>query len=232
MVDTTKIEHPFMQNTGKPSCIVAVTSDVGLLGGLNMQVIMNALNEFDKDHGKLIIIGERGHAYLRDKKVPFVAFPGIKDEERFGQAMQLRDYTVKFVLTGAAGSVKVIYPRPISFTVQHVEMAMLLPYTKPPIAADAPAKEIIPLDKIIMESSPSEIVEYLLYMWSGHKFFEILGWSRLAELSARYVHLENSSQRIQDVDRQLRLQYFRAKHELIDRSMRELFSARSIYGNK
>jgi F0F1-type ATP synthase gamma subunit len=73
------------------------------------------------------------------------------------------------------------------------------------------------------------MIEYLVYLWMGQAFYEILGFSRLSELSARYIHLENSSQKIQEVEKKLRLQYFRVRHELIDKSMREIFSSRSIY---
>ena len=56
-----------------------------------------------------------------------------------------------------------------------------------------------------------------------------LGWEpRLAELAARFIHLEESSQRLEDLDKQLKLKYFRLKHELTDRSMREIFASRLI----
>ena len=51
----------------------------------------------------------------------------------------------------------------------------------------------------------------------------------MAELSARAVHLEGSTQELQREGKKLRQQYFRKRHELIDSSMRELFAARVIY---
>ena len=54
--------------------------------------------------------------------------------------------------------------------------------------------------------------------------------SRLAELAARSVHLEGSTQELQRRGKKLHQQYFRRRHEVIDNSMRELFAARSLYG--
>jgi len=55
--------------------------------------------------------------------------------------------------------------------------------------------------------------------------------AKLAELAARFMHLEESSHRLEEVDKKLKLKYFRTRHELTDMSMREIFSARMIHGS-
>lgn len=220
--------HPFLVKSPRPLGIVAITSDMGLLGGLNMRVMTVAFEEAEKYACRLIIVGDKGHALARDRKLPFVAFPGVKDEERFSQAMALRDYVTDELLSGKIGSLEVIYPEPVSFLVQRVKKYLMVPFdlsqtVKEP-QGDAPADV-----KAILESKIDDIIEYLIILWMGQSFHEILGYSRLAELSARFIHLESSSQKLQDVDKELRLKYFKVRHELIDRSMREIFSARSLY---
>ena len=76
-----------------------------------------------------------------------------------------------------------------------------------------------------------DVIEYLVYLWIGQKFYDIFGLSRLAEFAARYVHLEESLHKLKEMDGKLKLQYFRIRHELIDRNMRELFSARLLYAS-
>jgi F0F1-type ATP synthase gamma subunit len=107
-----------------------------------------------------------------------------------------------------------------------VETVQLLPYLpskKSETGGGAPSYDVI------MESSQGDIVAYLVYIRMAQVLYEIFGFSRLAEFAARFVHLEESIQRLKDLDKKLRLQYFRARHELIDRNMRELFAARSLY---
>ena len=209
----------------RPLAVVAVTSDSGLLGGLNMQVVSRALAELQKTPGKLIVVGEKGKAYVRDSKVPFVSFPGINDDNRYDQAMQMKEYLVGQILKGAFGKLKVVYPRPVSFTVQHVETVVFLPFS--PSAENTPQPGS--LKEVILESSLGDVIEYLVNVWMGQRLYEIFGLSRLAEFSARYVHLEESLQKLKEMDGKMRLQYFRVRHELIDRNMRELFSARLLY---
>ncbi|MCG8430538.1 MAG: F0F1 ATP synthase subunit gamma [Candidatus Omnitrophica bacterium] len=220
--------HPFIDSSDKPQAVIAVTSDSGLLGGLNMQVVSAALELLKQHPGQLVVVGARGKLYASDSGVPFAAFPGITEEDRFEQAMQLRDYVLSRVLKGNFGSLKVVYPRPVSFTVQKVEMVAFLPFSF------AQAGEKTGDEKgtdIIFESDPGDILEYLVHVWVGQRLFEIFGLSRLAEYAARYVHLEESLQKLKDMDGKLRLQYFKVRHELIDRNMRELFSARLLYAS-
>ncbi len=66
----------------------------------------------------------------------------------------------------------------------------------------------------------------------GQRLYEIFGMARVCEQAARYMHLEESCNKIADLNKKLLLQYFRRRHEVIDANMRELFSARSLYAGK
>lgn len=220
-----KAAHPFLTKNERPLGIVAITSDMGLLGGLNMKVMAVAFENCEKQASRLIVAGEKGHALSRDKKMPFVAFPGVRDEERFSQALALREYLTDEVLSGNLSGVTVIYPEPVNFLVQRIRERPLLPFSIPEAKLTDKAVE----REAIIESYVPDIIEYLIALWLGQTFYEVLGFSRLAELSARFVHLENSSQKLQDHEKELRLKYFKVRHEIIDRSMREIFSARSLY---
>jgi len=229
LIDINNITHPFVNPKGLPAGIVAVTSDKGLLGGLNMQIMTTAASVLDKSPGKLIIIGERGELFVRERNISAAVFPGIQDAERYSQAMGLRNYLVNEVLVGKLGAIKIVYPRAISFTIQRVEVMEFLPYT-PSDKKDSGVQTEAWLNTIL-ESRAGDIIEYLIYLLMGQRIYEIFGWSRLAELAARFIHLEESSQKLERLNKTLRLQYFRIRHELIDRNMRELFAARSLYSH-
>ena len=229
-LDIAKVSHPFLSPRTKRQIVVAVTSDTGLLGGLNMKVVNTAIEELNKIPGKLIVIGERGRLRAQELNIPATSFSGIgmEEEERYSQAAQLRDYIVDNFFKEPTGYVKVVYPRPISLTVQRVDTVSFLPY--------APAKKYSFAEEgiidIITESRRGDIAEYLIYIWMGERLFEIFGLSRLAEFGARFVHLQESSQKLSDLSKKLRLEYFRISHELIDRNMRDLFAARLLYEGK
>jgi ATP synthase F1 gamma subunit len=231
-IDFSAVRHPFLTPVNKTQVIVVVTSDGGLLGGLNMQVVSRALAELENNPGQLVVIGERGKMYARESGVPFVAFPGIKDEDRLPQAFQLRDYLFRNALGGKFGLLKVVYPHPVSFTVQRVETVTFFPFLPEFLATKQPdLNRASVMQNVIFESKLSDIVEYLVYLWMGQRLYDIFGLSRLSEFAARYVHLEDSLRRLKEMDGKLKLQYFRVRHEIIDQSMRELFSARLLYNS-
>lgn len=228
-LDSKKLKHPFLGAKEKKQIVVAVTSDSGFLGSLNRYVINAAINEMESMPSRLIVVGERGKLYSKEIGIPFVAFPGITDEDRYSQAMQLRDYLANRIVKESIFYLKVVYPRPVSFTVQRIEIASLLPYAPKDKKGSAGAAGSL---DIIVESRPEDIFSYLVYLLVGHNLYEIFGLSRLAEFAARFVHLEESSERLKEAQTKLQLQYFRVRHELVDRNMRELFSARLLFSGK
>lgn len=223
LIDLSRVRHPFLDPGGKPLAVVAVTSDAGLLGGMNLQVVTAAAELVQQENGRLVVLGERGQACAQDLRIPFAYFPGVVEAERHRQAAQLRNYLSSRILSGELGALKVVYPRALSLVLYRIDVETLLPFTHVSAASAEYAKEQI------LESTPEEILEYLVYLLLGARFYEIFGWSCLAEQAARFAHLEESSQKILEMNKKLTLQYFRRRHETIDQNMRELFSARSLY---
>lgn len=227
-IDIANSSSPFINPHNCPLGAIAVTSDAGLLGGLNMQVMNLAAKEISRAGGRLLTIGEKGRLYAAENNMACASFKGIGDEASFLQAQQLRDYIIQEVSEGRLGALKIIYPHPISVISQRVQTITLLPITQAVHMRGAP-EEKAAFGGVILESSTDNILKYLAYIFLGNKLSDIFSLARLAELSARFVHLETSKSRIEQLNKELRLQYFRQKHELADRNMRELFAARLAF---
>ena len=236
-IDLTGVDHPFLNPGDRPMGVVAVTSDAGLLGGMNMQVVSKAVELVRANNGQLIIVGERGQSLVQDWGMSYTSFPGIVDATRFQQSCHMRDLLTQNVMAGKLGAVKIVYPRAVSLVINRVETETFIPFSQLPDAkTSGPAPESpeagagIALSKeVIFESTPRELVENLVYVLMGQRLFEIFGMARLAEQAARFTHLEESGQKILELNRKLQLQYFRRRHEMIDAQMRELFASRSTY---
>ncbi len=228
LIDFSAVTHPFSFSQDLPQAVLAVTSDSGLLGGLNMQIVSAAVAELEKKPGQLIVVGERGKMYARENKMPVVSFGGINDEQRSAQARQMADFLLERARAGKCGDIRVVYAHPVSFTLQKVQTVVILPFQAP---ASSGTKAGAATGDVMLESRLDDVVEYVVSQWVVQKLYEIFGFSRLSEFAARYVHLEESLQKLKEMDGKLRLEYFRIRHELIDRNMRELFSARLLYAS-
>jgi ATP synthase F1 gamma subunit len=221
-----RVSHPFTRGEG-PIGVIVVTSDTGLLGGLNQQVVTTAVQEYRRNPGEFIVIGERGTAYVRERGFSCRAFPGVVDTGRRGLAVQVRDYALGRVLSGQLGALTIVYPRALSFTLQRVELLRVVPCGAW-LEGDAGVPR--PSSPVLVESSLAGMLEYLTWLWVGQQLYDVFGMSRLAELAARSVHLEGSAQELQRRGKKLQMRYFRERHEVIDRSMRELFAGRAVSG--
>lgn len=226
--DLKSIRHPFLDPGDRPSGIVAVTSDQGLLGGLNKRAVNTAMGLMQSGRDELIIIGEQGQRYAHECRTPFTGFPGIRDVEKEEQAEAVQHYLFGKAQEGAFGTLKVVYPRALSIGQQRVEVATFLPYSGMP--EERQAAPPTDLSETILESSLEGVLEYLIFLLIGQRLKEIFGMSRLAEMGARYLHLEECSHNLEEINRKLQLRYFRLRHEVIDQTLRELFSARVNYG--
>lgn len=267
-LDLKTLRHRFLDPDNSPGAVLAVTSDQGLLGGLNLRVVTTAMGFLQSAPGEidfkeeetseatsqaeenatgginlqvmdkavhflksgrdeLIIVGERGQIYARERQILFTSFPGIQDEKQEEQVRTLQLYLFKRVMEGRSGALRIVYPKSLSLVNQRIEEIPILPYSKD--FREEKSSPLGDLSEMLLESSRGKMLEYLAFVLIGHKLKQVFSLSRIAELGARYLHLEESSQRIQEMNQKLKLRYFRLRHEIIDQSIRELFSARSLY---
>lgn len=229
-IDLSAIDHPFLTPKGQP-CVIAVTSDAGLLGGMNNNVIQKAIDIMKQTNGRMLVIGERGLPYVQEANIPFVSYPGITDANRYAQALEIRDFILEKVLKNEFGPIHIVYPRAHSFTTHRTESNTLIPFkmVKKEAVVRETRKHRGPLAGVLLESHPADVAEYLVSLVVAQQLFDIFGYSRICEQAARYLHLEESCNKIQEMNKKLYLQYFRRRHEVIDANMRDLFASRALY---
>ena len=219
-VDLTHVHHPFLEPKGQP-CVVAVTSDAGLLGGMNMQVISKAADRVHQMNGRMLVIGERSLFYVAEMGLSYVSYPGVVDATRYAQALEVRDYLLERVIKNELGPIFVVYPRAHSLVMHRVETVQLIPFTSPEVKND--------LSEMILESTPMDVMEYLMGLVFAQRLYDIFGYTRICEQAARYLHLDDSCNKLSEMNKKLYLQYFRRRHEIIDANMRDLFASRALY---
>ncbi len=237
VVDMVDVDAPLVRVTSDVLGIVLVTSDSGFMGGLNAGVIEGGYDvqgDLPNDKVRFIAIGEKGAAKLAEAGREYKAFRGISPETRLEQAVEIRDYLVQEVSAGRIGKVVIIHPRPISFTQQVIDTITILPCgelfdrgSQSAISEHTKGRGLVAdARKVVVESSYRDMVEYLAGVWVTSKLYEVFEDSKLAEFSARAMHLEESAQKLEKDHKKVKHQCFRAAHEMVDKSMRESFSSR------
>ncbi len=223
--------HPFVYLQNKRKLIGVVGTDGGFLGGLNMKVAQAAFKYETPDTG-FFVLGERGSNYLKEASKKHTPFPGIStDEARFKLVDKITAFILQEVLKGNYGHVMLVFPHAINFSSQRVDALNLIPcplfFKNKPDQVASPEEQ---KKKVILDSSVDGIIEYLTALWMRKRLLEIFEDSKTAEFGARTMHLEGSYATLTKIDKQLKLQFFKARREKIDQSLRETFTSQMMCG--
>ncbi|MBN1687894.1 MAG: F0F1 ATP synthase subunit gamma [Candidatus Omnitrophica bacterium] len=227
--DFRRSKHPFIRQRSDKKLVCLVTTDFGFLGGLNMKVVQNGMKLAEKGTHYLVL-GDRGVNYIKEYGGESTAFEGINiDATRYDLVEKVIRKMKEMVLKQKFGRVVLIYPKSIAFATQRIESLNLIPCPiffkdKPPTVPTQPEQS----KQIILESSPNEVVDYLTTLWLRHRLIECFESAKMSEFGARTMHLEESSQTLSKINKQLKLQYFKARREKIDQSLRETFTSQLI----
>jgi F0F1-type ATP synthase gamma subunit len=213
LIDLGLIDHPFSQMQGDLGIII-VNSDEGFMGDLNERVINTAL----KHPG-----GKQGVGHLKSLGYSCTILPAIS--QRYEDAVRLKDYIVRNTLDKIFKRLVMYYPKPFSFTVQRVEVVRILPCME---LFDRKSELVQDRKDLILESELKPLIECLVETWMIEKLFQVFEESKLAELSAKTVHLEESYQEVLRQGKELQRQYRRSHHDQINRGMRDVFAARMM----
>jgi F0F1-type ATP synthase gamma subunit len=207
----------------QPGCLIAVTTDEGFLGELNTAVINKAIDAVREAHMQVSVVGERGGHHLDDVSLPYSAFPGVDTTAVFPLAESIADTVCEQYFSGAA-FVRVIHPHFVSVGAQRTEDVQLLPFTpddQERISRFAPRYASL-------EPNGTHVAVSLARLWVAYRLADILFDSKLAELSARIMHLEGSSQELGTMQTGLRRKFFKELHGLNDKSIREISAAKML----
>lgn len=217
-------EHPLVKPKSGCACVIVMSSDASFMGKLNTNICREALFLIeDFPDVELVILGKKGLVRLRYANARITSFPAITESKRFEQIVQIKDYIIKERLEGKIGDVYLVAARATSFAKQEVEVTRLLPAVdlfKNPV--------VIQLEKwqeLCIESRFEKIVEFLVEIWLTEKLMEFAYESKLAEYSARTMHLEGSLEYLREELKRLSLQYNKARQGEIDSGMRETFAS-------
>ena len=215
-------EHPLLsrREDGK-RLIVLVTSDRGLAGPLNTNVVRFAAKEIVDDPGELevVSVGRKGRDAMRRARVPIVAhFTGFGDRASFDDILPLARLISDEYEYGTYNQVDIIFTRFVSTLVQRADMVQLLPI-KP--STDTRG---IPGAQFIFEPAPAAVLQELLPRYLGTRLYQAALESCASSFSSQMVAMKNATENADDLIDDLTLSYNKARQANITRELIEIAS--------
>ena len=219
----------FAEREVKRIALIVVTSDRGLCGGFNMNVIRKAeelakdeLANYNKD-GNLVLycIGKKGNDYFTKRPYNVVgSYPGIFSHLKFEFAYGLiKELTAKYI-SGEIDKVLVVYNEFKSVIQQKTTVEQLFPI-KP---FEDKTEEAVQDVNYIYEPDKARIISALLPKHLNAQMWTTLLDSYAAELGARMTAMDMATENAKELIRSLNLTYNKVRQASITKEILEIVS--------
>lgn len=227
LVSYSQVKHPLVNNDNPKSAIVVISTERSFTGDLNSRVVARALEEKEKNPDAVFItIGKKGVAKLDAMGHKSVKTWEELEEKGFYEiSIEVKDYLVNEVMSGRLGRVSVVYPWPKDFTVIKSRAIKLLPCED---LLPRQQQTVEQFRQVMEESDPLDMTGYLANLWISSKIYEIFFDTDLAAASAQAQQLDSSLGKMKKEREVIKLKYRKARRSDIDKSLREVFSARMM----
>ena len=221
--------NPYTQERPvKKVLLVAITSNRGLCGGFNSNII-KAVNQYVEQNSKqevrLITLGKKGNDILSKSNTIVSNDNGIFDDLSFANASKIAEGFMDAFANKEYDKVVVIYNRFKNAATQIITTETLLP-----IVAEAKEHSSTVAD-YIFEPTQEEIVNELLPKSIKMQLFKALRDSFASEHGARMTAMHKATDNATELRDQLKLTYNKARQAAITNEILEIVGGAEALNN-
>ena len=202
---------------------VVITSDRGLAGAFNSNVIKMAQKEIDKfgkDKSVLICIGKKSLSHFKIRKYNIIEdYIDFWSELGFQHAISMGEKILSHFISGEADEVQVIYNKFINVGKQEVQHEKFLPLTY-----ESQDESSSILADRIYEPSKASVVKAMVPKYLNTQIWQYLLESFASEQAARMLAMENATTNAEDMIKDLSLKFNKARQSAITTEMLEIVS--------
>jgi F-type H+-transporting ATPase subunit gamma len=248
-VTSEEASHPLLvpRDPVKKSLLLVLTSNRGLAGGYNGNVLRVALaryhdNQTDGIETPLEVAGKRGIGYFRFRKlVPEATYTQFEDRPQFQEVEVLADKYIKLYVQGSIDRLEVAYTQFVSSSRQIATVQTLLPIstadlgkTGPSVRqsggassdSKAPDRKVEPITYEFLPDARS-ILEEIVPVSFKVRLFKCFLDAAVSEQIARMVAMGGATKNADDLVKSLTRQYNRARQSQITRELADIVGATS-----
>jgi F-type H+-transporting ATPase subunit gamma len=224
----SEFRHPFLEKREgvKDVGIIVVTSDKGLCGGLNTNVLrlmVAKVKEFQGEGGKvqLTALGNKGFGFMQRLGGNVVShLTGIGDVPHLDKMVGPVKVQVDAYMEGKIGALYVIYTRFINTMKQEPVVEQLLPLPADRVKGDESAAR--KNWDYLYEPDAKAVLEQLLKRYLEQIIYQSVAENIASEQSARMVAMKSASDNASSVIDDLTLVYNKSRQAAITKELSEI----------
>lgn len=228
---TENVSHPLLSKgkDSKKAELVIITSDRGLCGGFNTN-ILRAAERFIRENPELEVsvntLGRRCVEYFGRRSHPVTNKRSLGSKRpEYALASEVAAGVIDNYLSDGSDETYVIYGEFISAMTQETVVKKLLPVTSEPIEGEAATSKDTTAEAsggILFEPSEEEVLNRLLPKYVEVQIFRALLESSASEHGARMTAMESASRNASDMIDKLTLLYNRVRQAAITTELMEI----------
>jgi F-type H+-transporting ATPase subunit gamma len=231
-------DHPFMESRGGDKrALILVTTDKGLCGALNTNLLRKVSDEFVTDNTRVLSAGRKGAQHATRAGWDLAAEFSYGDPPNIGEARALAKMAVELFENGEVDHVDIAFTNFINTITQKPEVQTLLPITEiKGVSAGVEGEETstdLPggTTEFLFEPSAEGVLGELLPHYLNFQVHQILLENRASEHSARMVAMKNATDNANELIKDLTLEYNKLRQAAITNELLEITTAQMALGN-
>ncbi|MFK5921151.1 MAG: ATP synthase F1 subunit gamma [Verrucomicrobiota bacterium] len=234
--NTDEEAHPLLEEReGGKTLVVVITTDKGLCGGLNTNLLRKVTDVGD-DETAYVTVGRKGRQALARLKKNLVADFEMSDPADFAEAKLVAKYVMDQFLAGEYDQVKVAFTNFISTLSQEPTIETLLPIRPIDLGRDKDfvgmggESEPIEVGEVvegdyIFEPSAVQVLGSVVPQYVNYQVFQMMQESRASEHSARMVAMKSATDNANEMIKDLKLEYNKIRQAAITTELLDITTA-------
>ncbi|GIP51560.1 MULTISPECIES: ATP synthase F1 subunit gamma [Paenibacillus] len=223
------VSHPMLVSRAiKRTAYIVITSDGGLVGGYNANLLRNVMDTIKSKHASteeygLFVIGRKGRDYFTRRGLPVVeSVTDLSDSPKFADIKSLAYAAVQGFELEQYDEIYLCYSQFINAITQKPTVDRLLPFDNVEhhgVTADYE-----------YEPSPEGVLEILLPKYAETLIFSALLEGKASELGAKMTAMGSATKNATKMINELTLTYNRARQAAITQEITEIVAGANAQG--
>lgn len=225
--------HPLLseRHTLNRVAVIMVSSDKGLAGSYNMNVLKNTLEYFDifTQPVDYVCVGKKGRDLLLRRKARVIAdFSELNDPVSFLDVSPISRLVVDDYLSGMYDQVYLSYTRFESMTKQQTEIRKILPLVID--SSDTNKNNPSAASVFIYEPAQEDILDEIIPRFTAMQIFQSILSSQASEHAARTVAMANATDNANELVGLLTLEYNKIRQQTITNDILDIIGGAAAHG--
>ncbi|MFC0335108.1 ATP synthase F1 subunit gamma [Paenibacillus sepulcri] len=215
------VKHPMLQTREvKRTAYLVITSDRGLAGGYNVNVLRKIALTLKEKHSSaneyaLFVIGRKGRDYFKRRDIAVVQeTTGLSDSPKFADIKSIANAAVKGFESGAYDELHVVYNQFHNAITQIPVVKRLLPLEQIEVTGAKANYEY--------EPSAEEVLDVLLPKYAETVIYSAILESKASEFGAKMTAMGSATKNATKMIAGLTLTYNRARQAAITQEIAEI----------